>query len=86
MSARRSFRRRVRYKFDTILARGTGAVILWLGLITGTVVLVTGTLLSVLEIAVHGHEVYPSDVPSLGYTGSVPEIAPSGAQPATTSA
>lgn len=57
MSARRSFRRRVRYKFDTILARGTFAVILWLGLITGAVVLVTGILLSALEIAVHGHEV-----------------------------
>jgi Amt family ammonium transporter len=38
------------------------------------------------DVAEHGHEVYPSDVPSLGYTGSVPEIAPSGAQPATTSA
>ncbi|MDQ4070883.1 MAG: hypothetical protein M3203_15645, partial [Actinomycetota bacterium] len=57
MSARRSFRRRVRYKFDTILARGTIAVILWLGLITAAVVLVTGTLLSVLDIAVHGHQV-----------------------------
>jgi voltage-gated potassium channel Kch len=57
MSARRSFRRRLRYKFDTVLARGTIAVILWLGLITGAVVLVTGTLLSVLEIAVHGHQV-----------------------------
>ncbi len=57
MSARRSFRRRVRYKFDTVLARGTIAVILWLGLITGAVVLVSGTLLSVLEIAVHGHQV-----------------------------
>jgi hypothetical protein len=57
MSARPSFRRRLRYKFDTVLARGTVAVILWLGLITAAVVLVTGTLLSVLEIAVHGHEV-----------------------------
>jgi voltage-gated potassium channel Kch len=57
MSARRSFRRRLRYKFDTILARGTIAVILWLGLITAMVVVVTGTLLSVLEIAVHGHHV-----------------------------
>ncbi len=57
MSTRRSFRRRLRYKFDTILARGTVAVILWLGLITAAVVVVTGTLLSVLEIAVHGHQV-----------------------------
>jgi ammonium transporter, Amt family len=28
------------------------------------------------DLAVHGHEVYPSDVPSLGYTGSVPSLAP----------
>ena len=26
------------------------------------------------DLAVHGHEVYPSDVPSLGYTGSVPSL------------
>jgi ammonium transporter, Amt family len=26
------------------------------------------------DVAEHGHEVYPSDVPSLGYTGGVPEI------------
>jgi hypothetical protein len=30
------------------------------------------------DIAVHGHEVYPSDVPSLGYAGSVSSaMAPS---------
>ncbi len=57
MSARHSFRRRIRYKFDTVLARGTIAVILWLGIITAGVVVVTGTLLSVMEIAVHGHKV-----------------------------
>ena len=57
MSAKRSFRRRVRYKFDTILARGTIAVILWLFLITAAVVVITGTLLSVFDIAVHGHQV-----------------------------
>jgi len=57
MSAKRSFRRRVRYKFDTILARGTVAVILWLFLITAAVVVVTGTLLSVFDVAVHGHQV-----------------------------
>jgi len=28
------------------------------------------------DLAVHGHEVYPSDVPSLGYTGSVPSLTP----------
>jgi ammonium transporter, Amt family len=33
------------------------------------------------DIAVHGHEVYPSDVPSLGYPDGVP-AAPSAARPA----
>ncbi len=28
------------------------------------------------DLAVHGHEVYPSDVPSLGYSGSAPSITP----------
>jgi Amt family ammonium transporter len=29
------------------------------------------------DIAVHGHEVYPSDVPSLGYPDGVSQPAPS---------
>ena len=57
MSTRRSFRSRARYRFDTVLAGGTVAVILWLGVVTGVVVLVSGTLLSVLDIAVHGKRV-----------------------------
>ncbi len=28
------------------------------------------------DVAEHGHEVYPSDVPSLGYTSGVPALAP----------
>ena len=28
------------------------------------------------DVAEHGHEVYPSDVPSLGYVGSVPLLTP----------
>ena len=28
------------------------------------------------DLAVHGHEVYPSDVPSLGYPDGVPAAAP----------
>jgi Amt family ammonium transporter len=36
------------------------------------------------DVAEHGHEVYPSDVPSLGYTGGVPEMARGAVQtPAT---
>jgi K+/H+ antiporter YhaU regulatory subunit KhtT len=57
MSTRRTLRSRLRYRFDTMLARGTTAVILWLFLITGAVVVVTGVILSVTEIAVHGHKV-----------------------------
>src|SRR5271169_5262973 len=34
------------------------------------------------DLAVHGHEVYPSDVPSLGYTGSVPSLTPPTPEPA----
>jgi hypothetical protein len=36
------------------------------------------------DLAVHGHEVYPSDIPSLGYPSGVPDwsVAPVG--PATT--
>jgi Amt family ammonium transporter len=33
------------------------------------------------DIAVHGHEVYPSDVPSLGYPDGVPPVKPA-ARPA----
>jgi Amt family ammonium transporter len=28
------------------------------------------------DVAEHGHEVYPADVPSLGYAGGVPALAP----------
>ncbi|MBV8597952.1 MAG: ammonium transporter [Actinobacteria bacterium] len=41
------------------------------------------------DLAVHGHEVYPSDVPSLGYPGGIPGFIPApagGAGPAETSA
>jgi hypothetical protein len=27
------------------------------------------------DVAEHGHEVYPADVPSLGYAGGVPAMA-----------
>ena len=40
------------------------------------------------DTAEHGHEVYPSDVPSLGYPGGIPVLAPgaSTGQPAPTAA
>ncbi len=34
------------------------------------------------DLAVHGHEVYPSDVPSLGYAGAVSAITPPTPEPA----
>jgi Amt family ammonium transporter len=37
------------------------------------------------DLAVHGHEVYPSDVPNLTFPNGVPQVAPSGT-PAQTSA
>ena len=39
------------------------------------------------DVAEHGHEVYPSDVPSLGYPGGIPGIATGAGQtPAPTTA
>jgi Amt family ammonium transporter len=37
------------------------------------------------DVAEHGHEVYPSDVPSLGFPGGTPTLAP-GQEPAPTTA
>jgi ammonium transporter, Amt family len=34
------------------------------------------------DTAEHGHEVYPSDVPSLGYPGGIPGVAPGAGAPA----
>jgi Amt family ammonium transporter len=34
------------------------------------------------DIAIHGHEVYPSDIPSLGYTGGIPGLGGAGPAPA----
>ena len=35
------------------------------------------------DIAEHGHEVYPSDIPSLGYPDGVPGVATGEAAPST---
>jgi hypothetical protein len=34
------------------------------------------------DVAEHGHEVYPSDVPSLGYAGGIPARTPEQPAPA----
>jgi Amt family ammonium transporter len=38
------------------------------------------------DVAEHGHEVYPSDVPSLGFPGGIPGLAGGGGQPAPSAA
>jgi Amt family ammonium transporter len=38
------------------------------------------------DVAEHGHEVYPSDVPSLGYPGGIPGLASGAGEPAATPA
>jgi Amt family ammonium transporter len=38
------------------------------------------------DVAEHGHEVYPSDVPSLGYPGGIPGLASGAGEPAPTPA
>ena len=65
---------------------------LWVILFSGAVTFVLLKLVSLFvplrmseedmetgDIAVHGHEVYPSDIPSLGFPSGVPATAPSGA-------
>jgi Amt family ammonium transporter len=66
------------------------SVILWSGVVTFILLKLVGLVVPLRmteadmetgDIAVHGHEVYPSDVPSLGYpSGLTP--APAGATPA----
>jgi Amt family ammonium transporter len=66
-------------------------VILWSGIVTFALLKAIGLFIPLrmseenMEIgdtAEHGHEVYPSDVPSLGYPGGIPELVPSGARQA----
>jgi Amt family ammonium transporter len=70
-------------------------VIFWSALATFVLLKVVGLFVNLrmsqedMEIgdtAVHGHEVYPSDVPSLGYPGGVPELAPGAGQAVPSSA
>jgi hypothetical protein len=35
------------------------------------------------DLAVHGHEVYPSDIPSLAFPHGIPTVTASEAAPAT---
>ena len=50
----RSFRNRVRYRFDRLLSRGVWAVLLWLGAITFLVVLRSALLLTISSVTFTG--------------------------------
>jgi hypothetical protein len=49
-------RTRIRYRFDNVLARGTWAVLVWLGIVTLAAVLVSSSLLAVLRVTFAGSE------------------------------
>jgi Amt family ammonium transporter len=72
-------------------------VICWTGLITFVLLKLVGLFvplrmseknMEIGDVAEHGHEVYPSDVPSLGYPSGIPGIATGdpGRSPAPTTA
>jgi len=49
-----SLRERIRYRFDNVLARGTGAALFWLGAVTVAAVLVSSVLLSIFGVTLSG--------------------------------
>jgi Amt family ammonium transporter len=60
-------------------------VICWTGLVTFVLLKLVGVFIplrmstenmEIGDVAEHGHEVYPSDVPSLGYPHGIPGLAP----------
>jgi ammonium transporter, Amt family len=60
-------------------------VIAWTALVTYVLLKLVGVFIPLRmttenmelgDVAEHGHEVYPSDVPSLGYTSGVPSLTP----------
>jgi ammonium transporter, Amt family len=62
-------------------------IILWSGIVTFILLKVVGLFIplrmsqenmEIGDVAEHGHEVYPSDVPSLGYPNGVPGFSGSG--------
>ncbi len=60
MHQRVGWRARLRYRFDLTLSRGSGALIIWLGLVTAVFVVVTGLLLHA-AIAHTGDETHGSN-------------------------
>ncbi len=64
-------------------------VIVWTGAVTFILLKLVGLFvplrmseenMEIGDTAEHGHEVYPSDVPSLGYPGGIPGLAPGSSQ------
>ena len=51
-----SIRQRLRYRFDNVLARGTGAALLWLGAVTLAAVVVSSLLLTIFGVTLSGSE------------------------------
>ncbi len=51
-----SLRQRLRYRFDNVLARGTGAALVWLGAVTIAAVLVSSLLLTIFGVTLTGSE------------------------------
>lgn len=49
-------RHRIRYRFDNLLARGTGAALVWLGAVTVAAVLVSSLLLTIADVTLTGSE------------------------------
>ena len=58
MSDERSpgLRQRLRYRFDNLLARGTWAVLVWLGLVTLLTILLSGVLLTLFGVSYTSNE------------------------------
>jgi K+/H+ antiporter YhaU regulatory subunit KhtT len=55
-SGANSYRNRVRYRFDNLLARGTWVVLLWLGVVTLIAVLLAALVLAASGVALAGSE------------------------------
>jgi Amt family ammonium transporter len=70
-------------------------VICWTGIVTFVLLKLVGVVIplrmsqenmEIGDVAEHGHEVYPSDVPSLGFPAGVPGLAAQDKAPTPTTA
>ena len=51
-----TLRQRLRYRFDILLARGTGATLVWLGILTLVVVAISAIALALFGVALSGSQ------------------------------